>query len=57
VARATSGRFLFYGHAILPPADFTARDASRGLAVYMQYPCQAGASVIAAHKPLKLNIF
>jgi hypothetical protein len=57
VARATSGRFLFYGHAILPPADFTAGDASRGLAVYMQYPCQVGSGVIAAHKSLKINIF
>jgi len=57
VARATSGRFLFYGHAILPPADFTAGDASRGLAVYMQYPCQVVSGVIAEHKPLKINIF
>jgi len=57
VARATSGRFLFYGHAILPPADFTAGDASRGLAVYMQYPCQVVIRVTAEHKPLKINIF
>jgi len=32
VARATSGRYLFYGHAILPPADFTA-GVPRGLPV------------------------